>query len=100
MTEFSYQVATEFLRTRLCLLLIISFICSTQNSITLRIRTCFRRGLPHSWVTEVSRQQLSHNKMVDKHIILSQLEDILMTQTEDDGSDVGLSWRYLHEIYA
>jgi len=80
MAEFSFQVTTESLRTRQCLLLIIPFICSTQKTIALSIRTYFRRGLPHNCVTRVSRQQISHNKMVDMRIMLPQLEDILIIQ--------------------
>jgi hypothetical protein len=42
--------------------------------------------------TEVSRQQLSHRKMVDWHIMLSQLENLLATNSVDDRSDSDPIW--------
>jgi hypothetical protein len=71
---------------------------SIRVSVTLLIWTCFRRGLFHNCVRQVSRQQLSCNKMVHQHMLFSQLENILTTDSLDDGLDVDLIWCGLLEV--
>ena len=84
-----YRVATKFLWMRLCPLWIMCYIFSPRLSVTLLIWMCFRRGLFHSRVCQVSRQQVSSNKVVHKDVVLSKCENIL-TNSVDDGENVDL----------
>jgi len=75
---------------RLCSLWIICFIFSLRLSFTLLIWTCFRRGLFHSSVCQVARQQVSSTKVVYEVIMLSKSENILLTNSVGVGEDVDL----------
>jgi hypothetical protein len=49
-------------------------------------------------VSEVSRQQLSCNRLMHQHSVNSELENILTTDSVDDGLDVDLIWCGLLEV--
>lgn len=54
--------------------------------------------LCHICMREVLRQLLSCNKVVHQHIMLFQLENVLLTNLVDDGLDIDLVRCGLHEV--
>jgi hypothetical protein len=105
----AYTVATESLFMRLCPLLNIYFIffrisvdraifISKEVPITPLIWTCFRRF----FFPQLRERGLEAKAVLQQdgapRIILSQLENILKTDSVDDGFDEGLTWCGLIEV--